>query len=154
MVSIGHAFLREDRMSELQEICDARRAAACILKLPPSYWLWENAETRLQRFQLDWQKKQPCPLTIDSGREEPSASVRKDFNWVADPFWVPTRQYSRSKVWRIHGWHEVRWVRRYSESQLLKLATAIRKWKPEFVILVHSQRVPQIEELQALLHHS
>lgn len=76
-----------------------------------------------------------CPAWMD-----PKTCVF-DPMWFGDPPWSP--------YWKIHGWHPERWVRRYSESQLLKLIVQAKRHAPQFVMLAHPQRLEQWEWLQS-----
>lgn len=60
-----------------------------------------------------------------------------------DPLWTKPRQ---GGLWKIHGWHKVRWVRRYSKQQLEQLKKLTSRYQPHFLIFGHSQRAQQIQE--------
>jgi hypothetical protein len=71
---------------------------------------------------------------------------------VHDPLaprgWPQGARARDGRYWRIHGWHETRWVRRYAESQLLEALTSARRAGVGFLTLAHSQRAEQLVELR------
>ena len=57
----------------------------------------------------------------------------------------------RGAYWKIHGWHPDRWIRRYGQEALARLALWMRKTQATHVCFAHSQRVEQLQEFRALL---
>ena len=66
---------------------------------------------------------------------------------VFDPLWF--NEKPSSCYWKIHGWHSERWVRQYSEQELVRLVDLASKFAPRFIVLAHSQRIAQWQWIQS-----
>jgi hypothetical protein len=79
-----------------------------------------------------------------------SVTQPRAIRWVGDPLWHPKSLWKDCSIYKLHGWHESRWVRYYGSQQLKLLMELCRKHKPEVLLLGHSKREEEIEALQAL----
>jgi hypothetical protein len=131
-----------DRVNTLIEKCNAAQAQACVLKLNPSFFEAQTLDEVIRPFEKLWQKQCTLPLRIDLPAEFPQALSLLP-NFITDPIWaVPKKTHH----WKLHGWSEARWTRRYSEDALRKLAVDCIKFKPKTLTFGHSQRVAQVHE--------
>lgn len=87
-------------------------------------------------------------LFFDFGKLGPPPRLEKDF-CVCDPLWFKEKPWGR--YWKVHGWRESWWVRRYSSAQLKQIANAVGEFEPKFLVMGHSHRIEQLRELRALL---
>ncbi len=135
-----------ERIRLLSERCERVGAVACILRTPPSFWLSAGPEIALARIREEWSRSS-ARLFFDFGQGGHQRAIG-DFERAADPLW--TKPEPRSPYWRVHGWHAVRWVRRYSQEALLGLHRAVNLYRPPFVVFAHSQRSEQAEDFLKL----
>lgn len=127
---------REEKRSLLREICESTNAVACSMKLPPGFSRQEEMATRLGEFIRGWQRfGDGLPLRIDPGKSayQPANSILT----AEDPLWGNPLG---SDYWRVHGWHESRWVRLYGAEDLERILSLSRKLRPRWIIFAHSQR--------------
>lgn len=91
-------------------------------------------------------------LWVDPGQVFPKASDRLTLpqtHWVADPLWHPSSNWRMSRIHKLHGWHEVRWIRHYGELQLQQALKRSRRAR--VLLLGHSKREEEAARLSALL---
>jgi hypothetical protein len=152
IVTAGHFFFShqeveifQDRISQLADLCEEYQAQACNLRLPPSFFNHGFHQYPLPRFLSHWKERSRIPVMIDLPKQS-TLPNRKTIDQLKgglislDPLWIkPKKTY----CWKIHGWHDGRWVRFYSTTALEKLAMACKRWNPEVLIFAHSQRLKQ-----------
>ena len=136
----------QDRIELLSESANASGAFYCLLKLPPSFFERYTLEQKIAQFLKIWNRFSSVPVVIDLPRNVQKFS-QKGYEFANDPLWAPIK---KSKCWKIHGWHDARWVRMYSEQDLVALKKKTAKFKPEYLIFGHSQRTIQIRQFLAL----
>jgi hypothetical protein len=117
------------------------------LKLPPSFFDTDTLEDTIAPFIERWQKQSSLKIWVDLPANLPSTLEMQDIFGV-DPFWHKPQS---NRYWRVHGWHDTRWVRRYSDETLKTLAKNCVRHKPEVVVFAHSQRFAQSLEFLAHL---
>lgn len=132
-----------ERVAVLLEAVRSCNATTASLSVPNS--LQTNAELPSRiRSLTERASAQGTDLYFDFGRSGPPKWAEPE-RCVADPLWFQDRPWS--DFWKIHGWHLERWVRRYSPGDLDRLVRLAGRYFPKFVILGHSQRCAQWEEL-------
>lgn len=150
----GFEFLRSTDPSELSELhsiliedCKRYASIACVVNVPLGWLVRLGSDFSVRALIKRWKPEGPCPLYFDFGRAEP-------LNWidpsmiVSDPLWGTAPL--RCDYWRIHGWHPERWVRLYSRGDLEELAKRAKRHRPRAVVLCHSMRVAQLNQLRIL----
>jgi hypothetical protein len=135
----------EERFEILNEVCTHWSAAACVLRLTLPFLAQPESEEQVFEFYKRWQRQLACPLYFECGRDGPPAWLDPSY-CVSDPLWFQGQAWS--SYWKIHGWHEERWVRQYAQSELVHLATLAKEYRPRYVVLAHSQRSQQISNLK------
>ena len=91
-------------------------------------------------------------LWVDPGQVFPKSSDRPAIagsHWVADPLWHPSSNWRTSRVHKLHGWHEARWIRYYGELQLKQAFTRSRRAR--VLLLGHSKREEEAFRLKSFL---
>jgi hypothetical protein len=135
-----------DRIELLAGSAEKIRARFCLLKLPPRFFERYRMDEVLGRFKEEWKCHTDLEFVVDLPQESPRSIMNRLPNhhkWSIDPLWRTPR---KSKCWKVHGWHDARWIRMYADSDLIRLAKCFQKLKPEFLIFGHSQRVVQIKQ--------
>jgi hypothetical protein len=152
-ISANHYYFRPespiplyDRVQALIEICESANAKACVLKLTPSFFETQNLESVIIPFQIIWNARTQINLWVDLPNLLPT-SLSTNLFLATDPF---CHKKKTTGYWRIHGWAESRWVRRYGEETLKTLAKDCVRFKPMFLVFAHSQRVNQILEFSRI----
>jgi hypothetical protein len=148
-ISANHYYFRknspltlEDRALQLLELCENLNAKECVLKLTPSFFDLYTIEESIDRFHQIWCTETKKNLLVDLPAYFPKSLLVRS-NYILDPCW---HKITQGGYWRIHGWHDARWVRRYSEDALSKLAKNCLRFKPMALVFAHSQRVSQVQE--------
>lgn len=131
-----------DRVLSLVEMNENSGSEACILKLNPKFFEAHRLTEVVAPFKKIWDTHTKIKLWVDLPKALPP-SLRSSLSFASDPFWHSRK---KTKYWRIHGWHDQRWVRRYSEEHLKSLAKDCAKFKPDFLVFAHSQRTIQVLE--------
>jgi hypothetical protein len=154
VLRFSHSFLNCDDLAELLEkvdlifeTCSARKAMAATVSVPPRLHLLPGLSAAVRTF-LAHAKKQRFRVYFDFGKTGPPPWMDTS-HCVSDPLWF--RGEAFSDYWRIHGWHSERWVRLYSKEDLDYLVQLTHFHKPAVVILGHSQRNLQFEEIRKIL---
>lgn len=132
-----------ERVAILLEAARSCNTTTATLSVPSS--LQTNTELPSRVRSLTGRASaQGIDLYFDFGRSGPPTWAEPEL-CVADPLWFRDKPWS--DFWKIHGWHPERWVRRYSPDDLDRLVRLADRHVPKFVILGHSQRGAQWEEL-------
>lgn len=142
----GSAVPLQDRVQLLKELCERMKATTVALKLTPQFFNLYTVKDTLSPFQTEWKRHSAIPLLIDL----PAALPRRlgpALNFIFDPLWHRSKN---SPHWKIHGWSEERWVRRYCASDLTALAKSCVRHRPQTLLFAHSQRVEQVLEFQQI----
>jgi hypothetical protein len=135
-----------DRIELLATRAEKIRSHFCLLKLPPRFFERNRLEDVLGSFQTVWKNHSDLDVVVDLPQESPRGILNRledRQEWSTDPLWQNPR---KTKCWKVHGWHDARWIRLYAESDLVRLAKHSKKLKPEYLIFGHSQRVVQIKQ--------
>lgn len=150
----GFEFLNTTDPSELWDLhgllvdsCRRFTSVACVVHAPLGWLMRLESRFSLESLITRWSREGTCPLYFDFGRGEAPSWVNSKMV-VADPMW--NRGRAQSDYWRVHGWRSERWVRMYSEADLLDLARKTKKQKPLAVVLAHSRRIHQWMKLDQL----
>jgi hypothetical protein len=131
-----------DRVNSLLDLCERTHARACNLKLNPAFFETQTLITGISRFEKEWLSRTALPLRLELPRSVPT-SLTLHSRLILDPFWHKPK---KSVSWKIHGWADSRWVRRYSDEELQSLVKKCIRFQPERLIFAHSQRVAQVAE--------
>ena len=153
-LTANHYFYRmkseiplKERVELLKEAHDRILPEQVSLKLTPSFFNLNTLESSIYPFQALWRKLSPTPLLIDLPSVIPR-HLNTSPLLVTDPLW---HCFKKSSHWKVHGWNDSRWVRRYPESDLQRLAKASIKQKPKTLVFGHSQRAEQVLEFLKIL---
>ena len=137
-------YTLREKIELLLEHCENTQANLCTLKITPRAFLETALEEDLSVLLQLWKKNTSLTLNIELPAELPRVLAIKKHD-VIDPFWH-SRLIKKADQWKIHGWHESRWIRMYSEEQLLWLLKKSKKEKPTSILFAHSQRETQISQ--------
>ena len=125
-----------------------------LMSLPPKFWDRMTIRDHLAPWAQLWRSRFEIPLWIDPPAESPTRAPElasdSRIAWAGDPLWEPQVK-RKAAFWKIHGWHDTRWVRKYSQESLLDLAREVGRHRPSFVIFGHSQREAQCLEFLNLI---
>ncbi len=135
-----------DRIEVLAARAEKIRAHFCLLKLPPRFFERNRLEDVIGRFEMEWKRHSPLDVVVDLPQTLPRGLIGrlgKGHSWSIDPLW---HKSLKTNCWKVHGWHDARWIRLYAQSDLIRLSQNARKLKPEYLIFGHSQRVVQIKQ--------
>jgi hypothetical protein len=152
-LSANHYYFKSDsplsldeRLQKLIEMSESVDAQGCILKLNASFFESQTLEEGIGPFETLWKSQTKIPLWIDLPQEFPRA-LKLEPHFSTDPLWHQRRE---TPYWRIHGWHDTRWVRKYSDETLKSLAKECVRFKPSFLVFAHSQRIMQVLEFSKI----
>lgn len=152
IVSLSQYFYRspnkipfEERLEIIESLLEDKvHLFGFSIKLTPKFFETQKLETQVLPLKRALQKKYKRPVYLDLPQFLPSRLNEKSkisLNASLDPMW---EKPAKAKYWKVHGWHDTRWVRRYSQSDLTRLGKAYIKIKPEVLIFAHSLRVGQV----------
>lgn len=133
----------QERESLLIEACQSLRPRAFTMSIPPSFVEKSSTIDRVHSIMERMKLAHLGPLYFDFGKLSPPTWV-EPLLCVGDPLW--DRNSVTGEMWKIHGWHPSRWVRRYSVEELARLKKLAMRHQPKYVILAHSQRLEQAEK--------
>lgn len=123
-----------ERLELASEMAQFFATDTLLLRVPTRF---ENHPTVFRELSAYLPKN--LGLALDPG----SAHFRIDTpraSWVADPLWHPPSFLRKKSIFKVHGWHESRWIRYYGPLQLEKLRTVCKKMKPGILLFGHSKR--------------
>jgi|GEM_PF-5781302 len=148
--SFWHINAQEDiehyeRESILLENCESLRPLAVVISIPPSVVRNSRTQYRVHSLIERINLVGLCPIYFDFGRLVPPLWIDPRY-CVSDPLWNAGIIWG--DYWKIHGWHPERWIRIYPLTQLRRLYHLASDLAPKFVILAHSQRAEQWQQLR------
>ena len=131
----------------LEEVCSELQISQLIIRVQKRHLLMAWPYYPFIELFLDYPKTERDEICLDPRR--------KDLGRVWDPFWdlqVPS-VWGATLMAKIHGWHDARWVRRYSAAQIQECMAKVHdevqiRGKKVELLLAHSQRREQLEEFQ------
>ena len=136
-----------ERVTIASEIPSELQGLALMVR--PSRRVWNTPEL----FKICRENLAPTlELWIDPGQVFPKASDRPaliNTHWVADPLWHSPSHWRTSRIHKLHGWHEARWIRYYGELQLKQALTRSRRAR--VLLLGHSKREEEAYRLKSFL---
>lgn len=133
-----------ERESILLENCEHLRPIAVVISIPPSVGRNSRTPYRVHSLIERINSVGACPIYFDFGRSIPPPWIDPRY-CVSDPLWNSGIIWG--DYWKIHGWHLERWIRIYPLNQLKQLHHLSLDLAPKFVILAHSQRAEQWQQL-------
>ncbi len=149
LVSLNQFYYRRPQLisiSERIEIIESKltnvNVIGFLIKLTPKFFETQTLADEIVPLQAALVKKFHLPVYVDMPQIAPSNKGNDDCLSL-DPLWT---RPNRGGLWKIHGWHPTRWVRRYSKAELNRLNRLARRYHPDFIIFGHSQREQQIKE--------
>ena len=101
-----------------------------IKKLPPNF-----------PFYFEW-GREDSPRSVAWIREFPQAR-----GWVVDPSWHTSflKVLKKTSIhFKLHGWNEERWVRRYGVTEIEKLKRIMKSYPEASMILSYSGKVAEV----------
>lgn len=156
-ISANHFFFSHsdsevfrDRILSLAEKIQKLNVLFLLLKLPPSFFDRQTGFQKIEELISIWRDESSVPVFVDLPQKIPArlqSRLPDDLDFSVDPMWFKPKKV---KCWKIHGWHDARWIRMYASSDLSKLYSQAKRLNPEFLIFGHSQRVIQVEEFLML----
>jgi hypothetical protein len=156
-ISANHFFFSHsdsevfrDRILSLAESIQKLNVLFLLLKLPPSFFDRQTGFEQIQEWLQIWRHESSVPVFVDLPQKIPArlqSMLPNGLEFSVDPMWFKPKKV---KCWKIHGWHDARWIRMYASSDLSNLHSQAKRLKPEFLIFGHSQRVIQVEQFLML----
>jgi hypothetical protein len=151
MVTLNQFFYRNSiSLSEKIDLIKSRvpisKVIGFSIRLIPSFFEKQKLEDQVFPLLEEIKSEFSTPAWIDLNQNVPN-QLKIDQRFSTDPLW---KQPVQGGLWKIHGWHEARWVRRYSTKDLLRLKKLAHQYEPSFVTFAHSQRATQVDEFLKL----
>jgi hypothetical protein len=157
VISANHFFfihedpeVFQDRIELLAGRSEKISARFCLLKLPPRFFEKYDLDETFGRFLSVWKRHSAKQVMLDLPQEIPRGFLERwkgDSVFSLDPLWHKPHS---GMCWKVHGWHDARWIRMYAESDLVRLKKNAAKFLPEYLIFGHSQRMVQIKQFLEL----
>ena len=116
------------------------------IKLTPRFFETHEIEREVLPLKKRLENSLSLPVFIDLPKNSPHLS-KSHSSFSIDPLWVKP---SRGGYWKVHGWHDTRWVRKYSQEELSKLSKLTQRYEPQLLTFAHSQRREQFFEFLSL----
>ena len=140
-----------DQKLILEELCSELQMTQLIVRV------------QVRHLHQDWPSDLPFEVYLDYPKSHRDTLFlpqkgRSHLRWVWDPLWDPQPSPPQGTpcLVKIHGWHDLRWVRRYSLEQMHHAMRRVRAYAyPQAqnlpVLLSYSQRREQWAQFKAAL---